>query len=143
MADYAGNCHCGALGFRYTTRRLPPDWSIRACQCRFCRMQDALSTSDPGGELRFFCNDPGALQRYRFALKTADFLLCRNCGIYVGAVIEINGAHYGIVNTHALETTPDDIAEVGAISYDDEDVAGRVSRREQRWTPVSELPALT
>lgn len=141
MTDYAGNCHCGAIGFRYTTGLMPREWSIRACQCRFCRMHDALSTSDPNGELRFLCNDLDALQRYRFALKTADFLLCRNCGIYIGAVIEIGGNRYGIINTHALQNAPDDIAEVGAISYDGEDVAGRVSRREERWTPVLELPA--
>jgi hypothetical protein len=105
-------------------------------------MHDALSTSDPAGELRFHCNDAEALQRYRFALKTADFLLCRHCGVYIGAVIEVDGNHFGIINTHALEAPPDDLADVCAISYDGEDVAGRVSRREERWTPVSEQPTL-
>jgi hypothetical protein len=27
------------------------------------------------------------LLRYRFGLKTADFLVCENCGIYMAAVI--------------------------------------------------------
>lgn len=143
MADYAGSCHCGAIGFRYTTARQPADWSVRACQCRFCRMHDALSTSDTQGELAFSCKDADALQRYRFALRTADFLLCRNCGVYVGAVIEVDGRHFGIINTHALDSAPDDMADVGAISYDSENTAGRVARREERWTPVSAVPWLS
>lgn len=135
--SYSGGCHCGAVRLRYTTSLPPGRWSIRACQCRFCRAHDALSTSDPAGSLEFTCDEPGLLQRYRFALKTADFLLCRRCGVYVGAVIETPGGRYGIVNTHALDETPPDIADVGAISYDGEDTAGRVSRREERWTPVT------
>lgn len=110
---------------------------MRACQCRFCRMHDALSTSDPAGRLTFTHDNPDQLQRYRFALQTADFLLCRRCGVYIGAVIDVGGVSYGIINTHALDTTPPDIAAAGAASYDDEGVDGRVSRRAQRWTPVT------
>ncbi len=135
-AHYPGHCHCGAIGFDYATGRDPADWSVRACQCRFCRMHDALSTSDPAGHLCFVHTDPEQLQRYRFALRTADFLLCRRCGVYIGAIIEVGDASYGIINTHALDSAPSDMAAVGAISYDDENVDGRVSRREQRWTPV-------
>lgn len=103
-------------------------------------MHDAFSTSDPHGTLLFSAENPDLMQRYRFALKTADFLVCRRCGIYVGAVISSAQGRFGIINTHALETTPENIAKVGAISYDGEDTAGRVSRREERWTPVSGVP---
>ena len=133
---YTGHCHCGALGFRYVTALAPADWSVRACQCRFCRMHDALSTSDPAGSLAFVHDQPDGLKRYRFALRTADFLLCRHCGVYIGAIIDVGGSAYGIINTHALDVTPTGMAAVGAIRYDDEDIDGRVSRREQRWTPV-------
>ena len=140
QSSWNGQCHCGALGFTYTTSLPPAEWSVRACQCRFCRMHDAISTSDPGGRLEFFCDDDSLLQRYRFALKTADFLLCRNCGVYVGAIIDTDLGRYGIINTHALSPEPSNMAEVGAISYDDEDTEGRVSRRENRWTPVAAAP---
>ena len=56
--------------------------------------------------------------------------------MYIGAVIDVDGSSYGIINTHALDAPPPDMAPVGAISYDDEDTGGRVSRRERRWTPV-------
>jgi len=139
-ATYEGSCHCGVLSFCYTTAKSPDDWSVRACQCRFCRMHDALSTSDPQGTLEFTGNDPSTLQRYRFALMTADFLICRQCGVYLGAVIDTQDGRFGIINTHALRSIPSNVADVGAISYDAEDAAGRISRREERWTPVTKVP---
>lgn len=140
MTAWQGRCHCGAIGYQYSSDIAPPDWSIRACQCAFCRAHDALSTSDPAGDIRFRCDDPALLQRYRFALRTADFLLCRNCGVYIGAVIETGKGRFGIINTHSLQEPPVDMADVAPISYDSEDTGGRVSRREDRWTPVSAVP---
>lgn len=140
MITYAGQCYCGAIGFSYSTDVPPPDWSIRACQCRFCRAHDALSTSDPCGSLAFEATEPRHLQRYRFAMKTADFLLCRNCGVYIGAVITTSAGAWGIVNTHALDTVPDRIADVQPINYDNEESSGRIARREARWTPVRSVP---
>ena len=136
MIEYPGSCYCASIGFRYWTAISPQDWSIRACQCRFCVAHDALSTSDPGGELNFAADIDGDLQRYRFGLRTADFLLCRNCGVYIGAVIDADAGHFGIINTHALDTIPDNIAAVAPITYDSENTADRVGRRAQRWTPV-------
>lgn len=140
MNTYRGSCHCGAIGFDYRTALKPDQWSVRACQCSFCRAHDALSASDPAGELAFTAADPDGLQRYRFALGTADFLLCRNCGVYIGAVIEIDGSYRGIINTHALSDAGDSVAEPQPMSYDGEDVAGRVGRREERWMPVTAVP---
>ena len=138
--SYSGSCHCGSIGYVYSTALPPEDWSIRACQCAFCRAHDALSTSDPQGRIVFSAPDSSLLQRYRFALRTADFLLCRNCGVYIGAVIEADSGRYGIINTHSLTPVPANIAAIAPISYDGEDSSGRVSRREERWTPVSDVP---
>jgi len=140
VSSFAGTCFCGSIGYKYETAVAPADWSIRACQCAFCRAHDALSTSDPAGTLEFTAANPDNLQRYRFAMRTADFLLCRECGVYVGAVIETDQGHFGIVNTHSLASTPADIAEVAPITYDSEDKQRRVGRRETRWTPVTGVP---
>ncbi|MDH3337318.1 MAG: aldehyde-activating protein [Gammaproteobacteria bacterium] len=137
---YDGACHCGAIRFRYATAIDPVNWPVRACQCRFCRMHDALSTSDPLGTLQFSASSDEILQRYRFALKTADFLICRRCGVYVGAVIDTAEGKFGIINTRTLEKMPKDTAEGGAINYDNEDEESRISRREERWTPVTAVP---
>jgi len=111
---------------------------LRACQCSFCRAHDALSTSDPDGELDFTAQNPGGLQRYRFGLGTADFILCRHCGVYIGAAIDSGNGRFGIINTHALTDAPADMAEPTPITYDAENTEGRISRRGERWTPVSE-----
>ena len=64
------------------------DWAVRYCGCRFCRAHRAVSWSDRHGRLDFWCRTARALERYRFGLKTADFYLCRACGVYVGACLE-------------------------------------------------------
>jgi hypothetical protein len=134
---HEGACHCGAIGYRFHTAVAPFAWSIRACQCAFCRAHAALSTSDPAGRLEFFEHRPDSLHRYRFGLRTADFLLCRRCGIYIGAVIAIGGRRFGIVNTRALTVPDPAMAEPVPIEYEGEDVAARCARREARWTPVT------
>ncbi len=140
MSDHPGQCFCGSIGYEYQTAIAASEWSIRACQCAFCRAHNALSTSDPAGTLRFHAVNPDNLQRYRFAMRTADFLLCRECGVYIGAVIETDLGRFGIINTHSLKVTPTDIAAVAPITYDSEDKQGRVGRREVRWTPVTGVP---
>ncbi|MDJ0748261.1 MAG: hypothetical protein QNJ11_02195 [Woeseiaceae bacterium] len=137
---YAGRCHCGAIGYRYTVATPPAHWAIRACQCRFCRSHDALSTSDPTGTIAFEASSPDQLQRYRFGLNTADFLLCRRCGVYIGASIDTPKGRFGIINTRALVDPQPSMSKSDPISYDDEDTDGRVSRREERWSPVTVIP---
>jgi len=140
MAEYAGSCHCGAIGYRYVSDQAPSNWAIRACQCGFCRAHDALSASDPAATIDFVASESALLQRYRFGLKTADFLLCRRCGVYIGALIETSRGRFGIINTHALTEPPADLAEPLPMHYDNEVVAGRVTRREEKWSPVRDFP---
>ena len=135
-SEYQGSCHCGAIGYRYRTEVAPEKWMIRACQCRFCRAHDALSASDPAGFVEFTVSEPELLNRYRFGLRPADFLLCREFGVYIGALIETENGQFGIINTHALLQSPEMLAATQPMSYDSEDVGGRVSRREKRWTPA-------
>jgi hypothetical protein len=137
MIEYPGSCHCGAIGFRYRTDVAPENWSIRACQCTFCRAHGALSASDPAGFVEFTARDSDSLARYRFGLKTADFLLCRECGVYIGALIETGNGQFGIINTHALTEQQDRLAAPQATTYDGEIISGRIARREERWTPAS------
>lgn len=134
--NFQGRCHCGAIGFDYQTARPPADWSVRACQCSFCRAHAALSTSDPAGLLAFDSAQPARLERYRFGLKTADFLLCNRCGVFLGATIAAARGRYGIINVNALTALPALIAQPQRMSYEGESVAERSLRRAQRWTPI-------
>jgi hypothetical protein len=130
---HGGRCHCKAIGFEVETERPVAEWSVRACQCTFCRAHAALSMSDPNGALAFV--EGGTLVRYEFGLRTAEFLLCGRCGVYVGARTEIGGKWFGIVNVRALVDGPKDVV-VQAMEYDGETVETRNARRAQRWTPV-------
>lgn len=135
--DYPGSCHCGAIGFVYGCAQDPETWSIRACQCTFCRAHDALSASEPAATIEFRVTRDSDLQRYRFGLKTADFLLCRNCGVYIGAFIATDKGSFGIINTHALAHIPENMGQATAAVYDDEEPGNRIERRIERWAPAT------
>ena len=133
--SYAGQCHCGAISFAYSTDLSPETWSVRACECSFCRAHGALYTSDPNGSVSFSFAKPNALERYRFGLRTADFLLCRSCGVYIGAVMSTGQGSFAALNLNAL-VIPVQIPTPEPASYDAETRDTRVTRREERWTPV-------
>ena len=131
---HAGTCHCEAIGFLYETAVVPAGWPMRACGCRFCRAHGAATTSDPGGALELSCRDASQLMRYRFGLGTADFWLCRTCGVYLGAAT--SDGQFGIINTRALIDRPAALPAPQLMSYDGETAAERVARRHLRWTPI-------
>lgn len=134
-STYNGTCHCSAIGYNFTTAIPPSKWSVRACQCSFCRAHGGYSTSDPEGFLRFVISEPSKLQCYRFALKITDFLICGECGIYIGALMRSSYGMYGVINLRALKTSVQ-IPEAKPVSYEGESAAQRRARREQSWTPV-------
>lgn len=135
--EYPARCHCGAVQARYQTSLAPAAWSIRACQCSFCKAHAALSTSDPNGRLTFMAVDPTSLHRYSFGTRSAAFLICRNCGVYIGARMESEKGHFGILNIRALSPVPTSLPEPAARDYGNEDVGTRRSRREVLWTPLT------
>jgi hypothetical protein len=135
---YHGGCHCGAIAFEYTTAIEPSAWSIRACQCSFCRAHAALSASDPSGTLKFLASQASRLVRYRFGRGTADFLLCGSCGVYIGAAMDSPAGRFGIINVNALRPLRNDLAAPQPMSYEAESTADRSTRRAGRWTPLAD-----
>lgn len=133
-SDHVGGCHCGALAFTFATAIAPADWSMRECQCSFCLSHGALYAADPIGELRFHHRDPARLVRYQFALRTADFLLCSACGVYIGAVAR-SGLR-GIINAQSLAQRVA-LPPAQPVVYDGESEADRLARRDARWTPTA------
>lgn len=134
---FEGVCHCGAIGYVYRTAIAPASWNVRACQCSFCRAHAVRTTSDPAGSVQFTERLRGALHPYRFGQMTADFLVCRKCGVYVGASISTPQGDYGIININALKELPAAFPDAVAAVYEEETAEQRVARRSERWTPVS------
>jgi hypothetical protein len=135
--SFSGGCHCGALGFSYQTALAVAEWSVRACQCRFCRAHGALTTSDSAGHLAFNVKQVEWLQRYRFGLKTADFLLCGRCGVYLGAQIETTRGTFGIINALTIAPVLAELPAAAPADYGSESSSDRINRRERRWTPLA------
>jgi len=132
-----GSCHCRAIGFVYRTFIEPEQWPIRACQCTFCQRHGGLSTSDPRGSLSFVEHLPATLNRYRFGRKITDFLICRECGTYIGATMQSGSNSFGIINVRTLQSVLERLKEPQPMDYENEGTAERSARREKRWTPIA------
>lgn len=135
MSHHRGACHCGAIRLQFESAKAPTELQVRACGCRFCRTHGARTMTDPDGHARIEA-DAQALNRYRFGLMTADFLVCRDCGAYVAAYFEDDDKGYATLNVNTFEDRAAFERQTASVDYDAEDAAGRVARRLTRWTPT-------
>ena len=130
---FEGRCHCGAIGFSFRTAQTPDRWPVRACQCRFCLSHGARTTSDRHGSVIFHIVNPAKLHRYRFASRTADFLVCRDCGTYVAAVVASPRGQFATLNVNAIAGIAG-LPEANPVSYEGESAEQKRARREGRET---------
>jgi hypothetical protein len=114
----------------------PRSLPLRACQCSFCRRHGGVTTSDPAGRLVVEVRQPGRLQRYRFALGITDFLICGTCGVYVAAVMEVDGRSLGVLNVRVLDEHEPFARAPIPVEYGTEQVADREARRVKVWMPA-------
>lgn len=136
MTTYPGSCHCGAVTIAFTSDKKPEEMRVGRCGCSFCRRHGARTMGDPGGSVTFRAA-PGALSRYRFGLGITDYLLCANCGTYVGAVMPDEGKAIGIVNVNSLDIRDTFDAAPPLHHYDGEDEGRRRARRRKFWMPAT------
>ena len=133
---YVGQCHCGNVAVAFDTAKRPQDLGVRACGCSFCRRHGARTTSDPDGRARIKIRDPGKLNRYRFNLHSAEFLICRECGTYMGAVYSDADGSWTTLNVNAFQAA-EAFPSVGTpVAYDSETADQRAARRKSKWTPL-------
>jgi hypothetical protein len=132
---HTGQCHCGKLKASFETEKTPAELGVRTCQCEFCRRHGAINISDPHGEVVIDAA-PEDLFRYRFALKTADFLLCRHCGVYIAAVTGEGAEVRSTLNVAGLRMMEFLSVEDAPMEYGSETAEQRVARRCHRWTPT-------
>jgi hypothetical protein len=133
---FQGRCHCGNVEVGFETARPPESLGLRECTCTFCRRHGATSVTDPAGALEVRLRDPGEVSRYRFGLRTADFLVCRTCGVYVAAVCTIDGATYATLNANTLDARASFTQRPVPVNLDAETAAERIARRRRVWTPA-------
>lgn len=132
----AGACHCGAVQVDLKLSRAPAELRLRSCQCEFCGRRGARTISDPDGQAIIRVEGPESLIRYRFGLRTADYLLCAACGSYVAA-IQPDDPPIAVVNVGGLAVPEFDEREPEPVSYAGETVEARLQRRRSYWMPVT------
>jgi hypothetical protein len=136
MQEYHGRCHCGVIGINYRTEINSSDWRLRHDGCSFCRCHGVVATSDPMGNLSFDFSDPTKVVRYRFAHRTADFLICGECGVFVAATTDTAKGQRAVINARVLDGVSLNWASVVKVHFDDESPPQRAERRSLHWTPV-------
>ncbi len=132
-----GGCHCGNVELTFATDRAPETLSIRACQCSFCTRHGARTATDREGRLEISVRSPAELNRYQFGLKTAEFFVCKRCGVYLAAVLTTpEGNCYATVNINALNARRRFTQQPVAVDYEGENAERRIARRKENWTPA-------
>jgi hypothetical protein len=134
--DIQGQCHCGRVRVTLRLSCRPEDIELRACECSFCRRHGTKTFADPRGHALIEAPTPELLYRYRFGLKTADYLLCAACGVYIGAVLDSGGAQLATINAAGLDLQIFQNHAVKPADYSAENFAERLRRRLAAWMPA-------
>ena len=137
MTMLTGGCHCKNIKIEYETNIAPEDAKPRACQCSFCRQHQSRSVSDPNGSVRIMVDNAELLSRYKFSMQSIEFLICRECGVYVGAYMidPANDKTYATLMVSALDQRKR-YPQPNPYDYDDQDKQARTARRARSWTPA-------
>ncbi len=98
MNRFTGGCHCGNIDVVFETPNPAQTLEVRACACSFCRKHGARTATDPAGRLRLTVADGRHLDRYLFGQRSAEFLICNKCGVFVAAIQEEPEGLWGVLN---------------------------------------------
>lgn len=138
MATITGGCHCRNIEVALETNIAPQDTEPRACQCSFCRQHQSRAVSDPNGHLQITVKTGELLNRYQFAARSIEFLICRECGVYVAGFMPdpTDENAFATLMISALDDRsrfPPPVAK----NYDDQTSEDHTTRRRKVWTPAS------
>ena len=131
--EYRGGCHCGNITLVFASARPPEKFRPGACDCGFCRKHAASYVSDPQGRLQVSVRDAGELSAYRQGSESAEFLVCRRCGVVVAVTYREQGHLYATVNAQVLE--PAGFGSAAAVSPKNLDPAERRALWKKVWIP--------
>ena len=135
MRQIEGACHCGNIRFTFELPAPQGAIPVRACGCTFCRKHDGVYTSHPDGKLTARIADAALVERYRFGTETADFHICRNCGVVPFVTSTIDGSELAVVNVNSFEGIDPADLDSSPSDFDGEDVDSRLARRRRNWIP--------
>ena len=131
MAEHRGGCHCGNLRVTLRLTQEPAEMQLRA------RAHNTRTASDPHGLVGIRAGDWAQVQFYRFGTSTADFVICRNCGVYIGAIGETPSGTRAVINTTCLDDRALFTTDPAPTDHDGETTESRLARRAANWTPAA------
>ena len=135
--EHQGGCHCGTIRLRLRLTHPPGENATRSCACSFCRAHATRTVSDPAGLVEIQVRDPAGVTRYRFGTGTADFLLCKICGVYVGALCDTPEGPKMVTNVNVLDDRDAFPPASARPNHDNETTTARAARRAANWTPAT------
>ncbi len=135
--EHTGGCHCGNIHVRLRLSRPPQDVPLRACACSFCRAHNTRTLADPDGYFELAADDWSLVELYRFGSRTADYVVCRRCGVYVAAVCDTAQGTRAVVNTNCLADRAAFTREPARPDYEGETQQARLARRAANWMAVT------
>jgi hypothetical protein len=93
--------------------------------------------SDREGLVEVWADNWSIVQNYRFGTRTCDFLICRQCGVFVAAVSDMTeGEVRAVVNVNCLNGRDSFTAVPALHDFDGESLESRSSRRGANWMPA-------
>jgi hypothetical protein len=134
MHQLSGSCHCGNILVQLHLARAAGEYHPRACDCEFCSKHGAAYVSDPHGTLTIRLKDEHSLARYRQGNALADLLLCRRCGVLIGALYDSGAGLYGAVNARVIDAGTTFAAQQ-VVSPQTLDGAAKAKRWRELWFP--------
>jgi hypothetical protein len=134
---HQGGCHCGNLRVSLRLTQPPAEVRLRACGCSFCRRHNTRTASDPSGAVDIRADDWSQVQHYRFGSGTAEFVICRTCGVYIGAIGESDTGTRAVINTTCLDDRALFTREPAPTDHEGETTKDRLARRAANWTPAT------
>ena len=129
----AGSCHCGNISFTLAQPDEAAEMAARACTCSFCTKHGGVWTSAPAGSLEVKVRDRSLVSAYRFGTGTADFQVCAACGAVPVVTSRIEDRLYAVVSVNALDGVDRSLFRQVAATFDGEDEAARLARRQRNW----------
>ena len=134
--EHLGGCHCGNIHVRLRITRSPEESPVRTCTCSFCRSHAPRMISDPAGTFEVWADDWSLVENYRFGTRTADFLICRRCGVFIAAVSDMGAHARAVVNANCLKDRARFTAAPAMHEFQGETTETRLSRRAGNWMPA-------
>jgi hypothetical protein len=136
LMNYSGICHCGNISVEFVTEFPASKLELRRCVCSFCIKHGAITATDPQGSVKITIASEKNLSQYRFGLRTADFIVCSVCGVYVAAMLKQNGEVFATLNINTLKNVNEFTSPPVKVNYESETASEKVSRRKEKWTPA-------